>query len=54
MLDLIVATVDDPVLEIIHEKRRGRPTLAVAASKLDKLQDIEKLKPVVDLPEIMF
>jgi hypothetical protein len=39
--------VDDPVVEIVHEKRRGRPTLAEAALKLDKLQEIEKLKPVV-------
>jgi len=37
----------DPVVETVHEKRRGRPTLAEAALKLDKLQDIEKLKPVV-------
>jgi hypothetical protein len=34
----------NPVAEIVHEKRRGRPTLAEAALKLDKLQ---KLKPVV-------
>jgi hypothetical protein len=38
--------VVDPVVEIVHEKRRGRPTLAEAALKLDKLQEIEKLKPV--------
>ncbi len=37
----------DPVVEIVHEKRRGRPKLAEAALKLDKLQEIEKLKPVV-------
>ncbi len=33
--------VDDPVVEIVHEKRRGRPTLAEAS------KEIEKLKPVV-------
>jgi len=27
--------------------KRGRPTLAEAALKLDKLQEIEKLKPEV-------
>ena len=43
----VVDPVDDPVVEIVHEKRRGRPTLAEAALKLDKLQEIEKLKPVV-------
>ena len=43
----VVDLVDDPVVEIVHEKRRGRPTLAEAALKLDKLQEIEKLKPVV-------
>ncbi len=37
----------DPVVEIVHEKRRGRLTLAEAASKLDKLQEIEKFKPEV-------
>jgi len=37
----------DPVVEIVHEKRRSRPKLAEAALKLDKLQEIEKLKPVV-------
>ena len=42
-----VATVDDSVVEIVHEKRRGRSTLAEAALKVDKLQEIEKLKPVV-------
>jgi len=41
----VVDPVDDPVVEIVHEKRRGRPKLA--ALKLDKLQEIEKLKPVV-------
>ncbi len=25
-----VATVDDPVIEVVYEKRRGRPTLAQA------------------------
>ena len=43
----VVDPVDDPVVEIVHEKRRGRPALAEAALKLDKLQEIEKLKPVV-------
>ena len=45
----VVDPVDeiDPVVEIVHEKRRDRPTLAEAALKLDKLQEIEKLKPVV-------
>jgi hypothetical protein len=45
----VVDPVDeiDPVVEIVHEKTRGRPTLAEAALKLDKLQEIEKLKPVV-------
>jgi len=45
----VVDPVDeiDPVVEIVHEKRRGRPTLAEAALMLDKLQEIEKLKPVV-------
>jgi len=44
----VVDPVDeiDPVVEIVHEKRRGRPTLDEAALKLDKLQEIEKLKPV--------
>jgi hypothetical protein len=37
----------NPVVEIVHEKRRGRTTLAEAVLKLDKLQEIEKLKPVV-------
>jgi hypothetical protein len=43
----VVDPVDeiDPVVEIVHEKRRGRPKLAEAALKLDKLR--EKLKPVV-------
>ncbi len=40
----VVDPVDDPVVEIVHEKRRGRPKLAEAALKLDKLQEIEKLK----------
>ena len=40
-----VATVDDPVVEVVHKKRRG--TLAEAALKLDKPQKIEKLKPAV-------
>ena len=31
----------DPVEEIVHEKRRSIPTLAKAALKLDKLQEIE-------------
>ena len=31
----------------VHEKRKGRPTLAEAALKLDKLQEIEKLKLLV-------
>ncbi len=35
-----IATVDDPVVEVAHEKRRGRPTLAEAVLKLDKLQEI--------------
>ncbi len=43
----VVDPVDDPVVEIVHEKRRGRPALAEAALKLDKLQEIGKLKPVV-------
>jgi len=45
----VVDPVDeiDPVVEMVHEKRRGRPTLAGAALKLDKLQEIEKLKSVV-------
>jgi hypothetical protein len=45
----VVDPVDEiyPVVEIVHEKRRGRPTLAEAALKIDKLQEIEKLKPVV-------
>ena len=43
----VVDPVDDPVVEIVHEKRRGRPTLAEAALKLDKLQEMEKLKPEV-------
>jgi hypothetical protein len=45
----VVDPVDeiDPVVEMVHEKRRGRPTLAEAALKIDKLQEIEKLKPVV-------
>jgi len=46
----VVEPVDEigPVVEIVHEKRRGRPTLAEAALKLDKLQEeIEKLKPAV-------
>jgi len=42
-----IAKVVDHVVEIAHEKRRGRPTLAEPALKLDKLQEIEKLKPVV-------
>jgi hypothetical protein len=42
-----LAKLVDPVVEIVHEKRRVRPTLAEAALKLYKLQDIEKLKPVV-------
>jgi len=35
----VVDPVDeiDPVVEMVHEKRRGRPTLAEAALKLDKL-----------------
>jgi hypothetical protein len=37
----------NPVVEIVHEKKRGRTTLAEAVLKLDKLQEIEKLKPVV-------
>ena len=28
----------------VHEKRKGRPALAEAAFKLDKFQEIEKLK----------
>jgi hypothetical protein len=36
-----IAKVVDPVVEIVHEKRRGRPKLAKAALKLDKLQEIE-------------
>jgi hypothetical protein len=40
----VVDPVDDPVVEIVHEKRRGRPTLAEAALKLEEM---EKLKPVV-------
>jgi hypothetical protein len=45
----VVDPVDEigPVVEIVHEKRRGRPTLAEAALKFDKLQEIEKLKQVV-------
>ena len=47
----VVDPVDeiDPVEEIVHEKRRGRPTLAEAALKLDKLQEIEKLKPLIEI-----
>jgi hypothetical protein len=49
LLAKVVDPVDeiDPVVEIVHEKRRGRPTLAEAALKLDKLPEIEKLKPAV-------
>ena len=50
----VVDPVDDPVVEIVHEKRRGRPTLAEAALKLDKLQEIEKLKPVIVRRTIYF
>ena len=42
----LVATVDDPVVVAVHEKKRGRPKLAKAALKFDKLQEIEKLKPI--------
>jgi hypothetical protein len=38
----LVATVYDPGVEVVHEKRRGRSTLAEAALKLNKLQEIEK------------
>jgi len=36
-----IGKVVDPVVEIVHEKRRGGPKLAKAALKLDKLQEIE-------------
>jgi hypothetical protein len=42
-----VATVDDPVVEIVNEKKRCTPTLSEAALKCDKLQEEKKLKPVV-------
>jgi hypothetical protein len=32
----------------VHEKRRGRPKLAEAALKLDKLQEIEKLTTIIN------
>ena len=38
----LVATVYDPGVKVVHEKRRGRSTLAEAALKLNKLQEIEK------------
>ncbi len=37
-------TKDDPVVEVIANKR-GRPTLAEAALKLDKLQQTQKTLP---------
>ena len=33
-----VATVDDPVVEIVHEKRRGRPTI-----EIQKIYDFIKI-----------
>ena len=38
----LVATVYDPGVKVVHEKRRGRSTLAEAALKLNKLKEIEK------------
>jgi len=34
----VVDPADDPVVEIVHEKGRDRPTLAEAALKLDKIR----------------
>ena len=41
------ANDDDTVVEVVTRKRKGRPTLAKSALKLDKLQQIEKNKPLV-------
>jgi hypothetical protein len=38
-------TIDDPVVEVIANKR-GRPKLAEAALKLDKLQQTQKTLPI--------
>ena len=43
----LVATVDDPGVEVVHEKRRGKLVFAKAALKLNNFQEIKKLKPVV-------
>ena len=40
-----VLTIDDPVVEVIANKR-GRHTLAEAALKLDKLQQTQKNLPI--------
>jgi len=40
-----VLTIDDPVVEVIANKR-GRHTLAEAALKLDKLQQTQKTLPI--------
>ena len=39
-------TIDEPVVEVIANKR-GRPTLAEAALKLDKLQQTQKTLPII-------
>jgi hypothetical protein len=39
-------TIDDPVVEV-NANKRGRPTLAEAALKLDKLQQTQKTLPII-------